>query len=562
MSAPGPEGATELLAGGITGSWSVPSELAEPVRARLDAAVSEGLAGRIWNLDESVWGGPGIPEIGNRLGWLDSPEGMQDQVADLESFATECAEDGLRDCVLLGMGGSSLAPEVLVRTFGTREGGLSMRVLDSTDPGAVLAVERAVDLSRTLFLVSTKSGGTIETISLYRHFRSRVDAEVGEGAGSRFAAITDPGSSLADLAEAEGFRRTFLNDPDIGGRYSALSLFGLVPAALIGIDVGGLLASSAAMAEACRGDGPENPGIALGALTGELARHGRDKLTFVTSDPFAAFGVWVEQLVAESTGKEGGGILPVADEPLGPPEEYGDDRVMVFIGPGRAGLSPEWREPAAGDRLATISLFPEAPEDLGALFFLWEFAVAVSGWVLGINPFDQPNVQEAKDTTTRVLEGYGGSQRLDDPGSAGPEVLANLVGELAPPRYLAIMAFLEPSPAVDAAVAELRVGLRRATRAATTFGYGPRFLHSTGQLHKGGPDTGFFLQLVHDGGEDARIPDQKHGASFGVLKNAQAIGDLETLRSHGLRAERVRLEGDPAAGVGPLSEALTGRVGA
>jgi transaldolase / glucose-6-phosphate isomerase len=541
----------------------LPDELEPAIAERVRKAQEEDVAQRIWRKDESLWGGPGVPEIGNRLGWLTIAESMLEEVEDLRLFTEACKRDGLTDVGLLGMGGSSLAPEVFRRSVGEIEGGLRLHVLDSTDPGAVLALERAVDLEKTLFLVSTKSGGTIETLSLFKYFFARVRERLGDDAGSRFAAITDPGSSLVDLAKEHGFRRTFLNDPDIGGRYSALSFFGLVPAALAGIDVEAMLERSEIAEQACANydHSSNNSGLWLGLTMGELALRGRDKLTFAVDPPIDSFGLWAEQLVAESTGKEGKGILPVADEPIRPAEVYGDDRVFSHLR-NAEGDGEGLAEPMAGlakSGHAVVTLQAHGPEDLGRIFFFAEFATAVAGWVLGINPFDQPNVQEAKDNTNAVLESYAAEGRLPDAPDADDAAVAALIEGAAPPKYVAIMGWVQPSESFDRAIAGLRTAVRDRTKATTTFGYGPRFLHSTGQFHKGGPPDGIFLQLLHDGEEDVEIPDA--GYTFGTLKNAQAIGDFQTLRSHGLPVERVRLEGDPAEAVEQLTQRIVSGAG-
>jgi transaldolase / glucose-6-phosphate isomerase len=517
---------------------SLPDELEPAIAARVEQAVREDVARRIWSKDDTLWGAHDAPEISDRLGWLTITEQMQEAADDLIAFADEVAAQGTRDVVLLGMGGSSLAPEVIRQSFGDQPGRPRLRVLDSTDAGSVRAVREAVDLEHTLFLVSTKSGGTIETLSLFEHFWSL------RPEGSAFVAITDPGSSLEQLARERGFRRTFLNDPDIGGRYSALSYFGLVPAALMGADIKALLdgAQVAEQASVSFDSSSANSGLWLGLTIGELAVRGRDKLTFVVADPLRSFGLWAEQLVAESTGKEGKGILPVADEPLGEPQAYGEDRTFVHL---RDDEAPDEEADERMRALAraghpVITLTAHGPTDLGRIFFFAEFATAVAGWVLGINPFDQPNVQEAKDATTRVLEQGGG-----EPPDADEAALRALVDGLGPPHYLALLGWVQPSEAFDAAVAELRAAVRDATRATTTFGYGPRYLHSTGQFHKGGPKVGRFLQVIHDTEPDIEIPGRPF--SFNTLKHAQATGDLEALRAHGLPAERVTLHGDDAA---------------
>ena len=537
---------------------NIPDDLEPAIAERVKQATKDDVARRIWRKDETLWGGPG-PEIGDRLGWLTISDTMQENCADLKAFAQACREDGLTDAVLLGMGGSSLGPEVLRRSFGTLEDGMRLHVLDSTDPGAVLETERAIDLRSALFIVSSKSGGTIETLSQFKYFHARAVEELGaDEAGKHFVAVTDPGTSLADLAKEHGFLHTFVNDPEIGGRYSVLSYFGLVPAALMGVDVGAVLDRAQIAEQICRHDdhSSDNSGLWLGIAMGELANHRRDKLTFVVERPIASFGVWVEQLIAESTGKEGKGTLPVADEPLGDPESYGDDRVFVYLRDKDGGELESKMADLAKAGHPVFTLFAEGPEDLGRIFFFAEFATAVCGWVLGINPFDQPNVQEAKDNTQKVLARYAEEGSLPEVAESGDDGLREILQQAQPPNYVAIMGYVQPSERFDRAIEGLRAAIRDATKATTTFGYGPRFLHSTGQFHKGGPKTGVFVQLVHDGDEDVEIPDA--GYTFGTLKNAQATGDLETLKAHGLPAQRVRLEGDPAEAVERLTERVRG----
>jgi len=531
----------------------IPDDIEPAIADRIKEATVADVARRIWKKDPTLWGEPDQPEIANRLGWLTITDTMLEEVDDLKAFTREVVDEGFTDCVLLGMGGSSLAPEVIRRSFGDRDGYLRLHVLDSTDAGAIRAVESAIDIDTTLFLVSTKSGGTIETLSLFEHFWAR------KSDGRHFVAITDPGSSLLDLAQEHGFRRSFQNDPDIGGRYSALSFFGLVPAALMGADVEGLLDRAGVAEQACVSfdSSSANSGLWLGLTLGELAVQGRDKLTFVVSEPIASFGLWAEQLVAESTGKEGHGILPVADEPLGEPDVYGQDRTFVYL---RNVDSPDAELDAKTAALAKaghpmITLSVHGPSDLGRIFFFAEFATAVAGWVLRINPFDQPNVQEAKDNTAQILAQAQADGRLPQEPDADDDALRALVGDAGPPHYLALLGYVQPSAGFDRAVAELRATLRDATKTTTTFGYGPRYLHSTGQFHKGGPKVGRFLELVHDSEPDAEVPGKPY--TFTVLKNAQAIGDLQTLRGHGLPAERVTLQGDdPAAAL----EALTAKI--
>ena len=500
----------------------LPAGLQGPVAERLQAAESDRVVRRIWERDGTLWAPEGTPELADRLGWLDIAERLAPEADDLTAFGAEVREAGITDAVLLGMGGSSLGPEVLRTSFG--DGAVRLHVLDSTHPDQIRATRDALDLSKTLFIVSSKSGGTIETMSQFKYFHSLQED------GAHYVAVTDPATSLAELGAEHGFRRVFENDPDIGGRYSVLSYFGLVPAAIAGYDVGAVLATAQEAMADCRAE-HDNPGLALGAALGELALQGRDKLTFVVDEPLESFGLWAEQLVAESTGKEGRGILPIADEPLLPAAEYGDDRVFVHVSTGDVEVTGKVGElTAAGHPVFTLDA--DGPADLGNIFFLSEFATAVAGWALGINPFDQPNVQEAKDNTKRVLE--EGSPELED-GDADA-----LISGLAPPRYLAIMAYLPYSSAVEAGAARLRERTVRRHHVATTFGYGPRFLHSTGQFHKGGPSVGAFLQVLDEPQEDLEVPGEPY--TFGTLIRAQADGDLQTLRSHGLDAVRAGRE--------------------
>jgi transaldolase / glucose-6-phosphate isomerase len=519
---------------------SIPDALEPDIASVIEDAAEADVPRRIWKRDGTLWGEAHASEASHRLGWLTVVDAMHEEVAELLDFARACRGEGLTDAILLGMGGSSLAPEVFRLSFGEREDYLRLHVLDSTDPGAIEAIEAAVDLDHALFVVSSKSGGTIETLSHFAYFWERVPR------GDRFVAITDLRSPLERLATEHGFRRTFLNDPEIGGRYSALSYFGLVPAALIGADIGGLLERAGVAEQACVSyDSSEaNSGLWLGLALGALARRGYDKLTFVVSEPIASFGLWVEQLVAESTGKDGRGVVPVTGEPLGSYEAYGDDRVFVYL---RNVDAPDAEHDTALEALAraghpTITLAAHGAADLGRPMFFAEFATAVAGWALGVNPFDQPNVQEAKDRTQDVLARYESEGSLPEVPEADDAALRALVLGAEPPAYVAIMGYVQPSAAFDAAVEELRRAIRDASRAATTFGYGPRYLHSTGQLHKGGPPGGRFLQLTHDGARDIDVPGRQW--SFATLEEAQALGDLETLRSRGLRAERFRLHGE------------------
>jgi transaldolase / glucose-6-phosphate isomerase len=493
----------------------VPERYADAVSKRLSAAGDERVVERIWSRDGTLWAPEGTPELADRLGWLDIADRLRQQVEDYNAFAAEVRDAGYTDAVLLGMGGSSLAPEVFRRSFADADG-LTLHVLDSTHPVQVKAVLDAVDLDKAIMIVSSKSGGTIEPNSMFKAFHAR------QPGGDHYVAVTDPGTSLEKLAQEHSFRRVFHGDPEIGGRYSALSAFGLVPAVLAGIDIGAVLDSAIGAAEECRAE-HGNPGLTLGVILGELARQGRDKLTFVVDPPLEAYGIWAEQLVAESTGKQGTGILPIADEPVLDPGAYGDDRVFLHLEHGGVRSATDLSE--AGHPVLTIHAL--GPEDLGRIFFLSEFATAVAGWVLGINPFDQPNVQEAKDNTNRVLK--EGAPELADGD------LSELVTE--PPGYVAIMGYLPYSAATEAAIARLRRHLIERYHVATTWGYGPRFLHSTGQFHKGGPKVGRFLQLIDEPAADLEVPGEPF--TFGTLVRAQADGDLQTLRNHGLPAVRV-----------------------
>lgn len=586
----------------ITVQALLTTEQREAVAAALQRADAERVLSRVRECDATLWGPEGTPEIANRLGWLTIAPRMLGDIDDLAAFADELGHAGIEDVVLLGMGGSSLAPEVFRRTFGGNGKGSGhpagrtlsergaaqparrMHVLDSTNAGAVRAVSEAIDPRHTLFVVSSKSGGTIEPLSMLEHFWQEIPD------GAHFAAITDPGSGLERIAREREFRRIFHGDPEIGGRYSALSPFGIVPAALIGVDVAALLegaagawdtaigtgdasqagiadgrtsiGDSSAVADGTTGTNAQEPQpyappapawLSLGAALGVLAKQGANKLTFVVAPSLDGLGLWLEQLFAESTGKQGVGILPVAEEPLLGPESYGPDRVFVHIAELGVG-DPETEQALA--RLAaaghpTITIPTRGRRDLGRIFMLAELCVAVAGWELGINPFDQPNVQEAKDATSRVL-----AQQLPPaPGDAGAPQLLELLGDATPPDYVALMGYVQPSPAFDAAIAKLRTALMEARTVTTTFGYGPRFLHSTGQFHKGGPPTGRFLQLLHDTQPDVEIPNKPY--SFTQLEHAQADGDLQTLRAHSLPAQRVTLSGaDPVAALQALTDEI------
>ena len=523
----------------------------------IDATLAElqhrDLVGRIWRRDHTVWK-PDPTEIADRLGWLDLTDSMDEHVPTLQALAQGVRADGFRHVVLLGMGGSSLGPEVIGQTFSSAPEFPKLLVLDSTVPSAVLAVTEETDPANTLFLVSSKSGTTTEPLAFYSYFRGLVEEAVGKDkAGRHFIAITDPGTSLEKLAQEHGFRRVFPNPPDIGGRYSVLSYFGLVPAALIGVDIPRLLESANRMREQCASLIPnhDNPGARLGANMSTLALQGRDKLILVTSPSIGSFGLWVEQLIAESTGKEGKGIIPVAGEPLVDPASYGDDRLFVYL---------RLEDDDNADTDAAIVAIESSGQpvvrlelgnlyDLGAEFFRWEFATAVAGAVLGIHPFDQPNVQQAKDETVQGLQEHSASGRLPQVEAASS--LANLLSAAGTGDYLAIMAYVHQTPETDQALEDLRRRVTERHHIATTLGYGPRFLHSTGQVHKGGPDSGLFLQLTVDHPKDIPVPDESY--TFGVLAEAQALGDLKVLQALGRRVVRIRLPSEDGAEIRRLT---------
>lgn len=513
---------------------------------------------RLWGKDHRLWK-PEPTEIVNRLGWLLVQDDMRLQLDGLRRLAETTRVNGIRDVVLLGMGGTSLGPEVLRSSFGPQRGYPRLWVLDSTVPGWIRHVTAAIQPARTLFLVASKSGGTIEVMSLFAHFWTVVTARKGHQGGKQFLAITDPGTGLEKLAKDYGFGQTFLNPPDIGGRYSVLSLFGLVPAALLGLDVGRLLDRARKMADQCRQrtSVDENPGAFLGAAMGTLARLGRDKVTVIVSSPLGSFGLWVEQLLAESTGKEGTGLIPVAQEPLLPPRAYGQDRFFVYLRlKGARNLSLDKQTTAltrAGHPVLRCDL--EDLYDLGAEFFRWEFATAVAGHLLGIHPFNQPNVQESKDNTNRVLEEFKTSGRLPEQRDSSPAQAAKeLADHVKGGSYVAVLAYTRPSNQFETAIRRLRKLLVGRFHVTTTFGYGPRYLHSTGQLHKGGPNNGVFLTLVDRMTPDIEIPGQPF--SFGTLAQAQAAGDVESLRAHDRHAIRVPLAANPAATVRAIATAL------
>ncbi len=496
--------------------------LDERIGRRLQQMRQQHVVRRIWDGDYTVWKAQDNG-ISSRLGWLTAIDPMIEAGPALRTFAEGVARDNCRSLILLGMGGSSLAPEVLWTSFGAKAPIDIATVVDTTDPDAIFAAQERVGMSETLFIVSSKSGTTIETSSLLQHFASV------QPAGLQYVAITDAGTPLDRLAATLGFRRTFLGAPNIGGRYSALSYFGLAPAALAGVDVEKLLERGHEMQHACHYSVPieVNPGAWLGAAISEAVLSGRDKLTLVLPNEIASLGAWIEQLIAESTGKDGKGIIPIDREPLGAPEVYGDDRIFVALGE-HEGLDALER---AGHPV--VRLRYHEPLQLGAEFMRWMFATAVAGHVLQINPFDEPNVQEAKDATGKILSGNS------QPVPALPP-LADLLSQVSPGDYIALQAFLPRTDALDGELQSLRIKLRDRLRVATTLGYGPRYLHSTGQLHKGGPNTGVFIQVIDEPQRDISVPDQPY--TFGQLKRAQAVGDILSLLRHGRRVTRVTLD--------------------
>lgn len=530
----------------------------EIVHASLEQLSAARVIDRLWAKDHSLWK-PEPTEISNRLGWLSLPQDMLQQLETLRLLAAEARQAGITDVVLLGMGGSSLGPEVLRASFGSRKGYPKLWVLDSTVPGWVNSVTKAIHPARTMFLVASKSGGTIEVASLFAHFWNLVARTKGNQGGQQFIAITDPGTGLEQLAREHGFRQIFSNPGDIGGRYSVLSLFGLVPAALLGLDVKRLLDRAATMAGCCRVPGPveKNPGAYLGTVMGALAKTGRDKVTVVASAPISAFGLWAEQLLAESTGKEGTGLVPVAQEPVLSPGLYGQDRFFVYLrlkGAKNATLDRQVRALASGGH-PVLQFDLHDRYDLGAEFFRWEYATAVAGHVLGIHPFDQPNVQESKDNTGRVLAGFKVTGRLPAQTVRSPKQAAGeLASQARPGSYISILLYGTPSRRLEAAIRLLRKTLVQQHHVTTTFGYGPRYLHSTGQLHKGGPKSGIFLELVDRMAPDLAIPDKPF--SFGTLAQAQAVGDLGSLQAHDRVVLRVSLGANPGETVEAIANAL------
>lgn len=568
----------------IRAGWKPESTEAGSLRERIDEALAalrkERVMDRIWAKDHTVWK-PGPTEIVNRLGWLSSPSDMMERLDEIEDFAKAVRSEGFAQVLLLGMGGSSLAPEVFAKTFGSAPGHPELSILDSTDPGAVFRLAGRLDPTRTLFIVSSKSGTTVEIHSFFKFFYGWACERLGrQRAGGHFIAITDPGSALEGIARQFSFRRVFLNDPDIGGRFSALSLFGLVPAAIIGVDVKALLEKAVTMAANCDASNcpvaGDNHGARLGAYLGRLAQLGRDKLTLITSPGLQYFGDWVEQLIAESTGKEEKGILPVLREAPGRPEVYGTDRLFVGLEAAGEPLRPAFIR-ALEEAGHPVEIFRiRDAGDLGGQFFLWMMATAVAGRFLGINPFDQPDVEAAKAGAREAMEAFRASGRLPQEAPAltfgGVEVYGQVTGrdtlsalegflEAIPAGgYIAIAAWLPPSDETDILLQIFRTRLRDRYRVPVTVGYGPRYLHSTGQLHKGDAGRGVFIQLTADSEEDIPIPDEPGSAgaalTFGILEAAQAAGDRQALLSRGRRVIRLHLGPDIVGRLALLTEGI------
>ena len=555
-------------------------QLSERTNIAIDDATKADLTKRVWRKDAALWKEDEASQkiIKNSLGWLTVPDEMIGVINELTEFADLIRKRGFQTVMVCGMGGSSLCPEVLARTFGRQSGFPELLVLDSTDPDVLADLLNRVEIEHCLFVIASKSGSTTEPNTFYKFWYDQLSKRVATP-GENFIAITDPGSPLVDTALELGFQRTFLNQADIGGRYSALSYFGMVPAALMGIDISKFLAHAKEAEQTCSPVMPAEKNIALqlGAVLGECARAGRDKLTLVIGDEIDTLGLWIEQLVAESTGKEGKGVLPVASEKLGTVGNYGDDRLFVSISIGRA--SEEVRanlgalagagHPVVYRELADVY-------DLGAEFFTWEFATACAGWRLGINPFDQPNVQESKDATKELLNTFVNHGKLPDQNKLVSDDALAIYGEadqeqlssdstLAAIRshlstiksgdYVALLNYVEETPEIDGEIQKIRLLLRDATKCATTIGYGPRFLHSTGQLHKGGPDSGVFFQITANDGVDFPVPGEPY--TFSILKQAQALGDFRSLAARGRRAIRIDLGNDTVGGLKRLGQLIS-----
>jgi len=543
--------------------YRLPRDLDAKVRSALKDWADGGKVGRLWARDPTLWTGR---DEARWLGWLGIVDQALGRLDELRRAAEDVRQASFSHVVLLGMGGSSLCPEVLKMTFGRIASWPELHVLDSTDPAQVRTLETTVDLARTLFIVASKSGTTLEPNIFKQYFFERAKATVGAAqVGRRFVAITDPGSQMQRVAEADAFRRVFFGQPSIGGRYSALSDFGMVPAAVMGLDVARLLGRAAEMTRACAASVPveENPGAVLGIVMGVLAKNGRDKATLVASPAIHALGAWLEQLLAESTGKEGTGLIPVDREPLGAPEVYGVDRFFVYL---RLTSAPDAEQDLRVEALERagqplVRIMVDDSYDLGAEFFRWEFATAVAGAILHINPFDQPDVEASKLATRRLTDEYEKTGVLPSQAAVRADdtnlhaALRSHLGRLGAGDYAALLAYVEMNAAHERELQAIRGAIRDRYRVATCLGFGPRFLHSTGQAYKGGPNSGVFLQITCDDGVDVPLPGQKY--TFGVVKAAQAQGDFQVLVERGRRALRIHLGKDVKGGLATLRSAVS-----
>ena len=560
-------------------TYTLPDKLAEYVNASLQDWKKNGKVQRLWQKDASLWTDA---DEGKWLGWLDITEQQIEDVDKLKQIAADIKKAAFKNALLLGMGGSSLCPEVLGITFGNASGYPDLHVLDSTDPAQIKSIEAQVDLASTICIVSSKSGGTLEPNIYKQYFFDRVKAKVGEKeVGNRFIAITDPGSKMQRVAEKDKFRKIFMGVPSIGGRYSALSNFGMVPAAIMGVDVLKFLKNTKQMVDACAADADPatNPGVVLGTILGIAADHGRDKLTIVTSKGIFDLGAWLEQLIAESTGKSGRGIIPVDRERLANPDAYGSDRVFAYL---RLESDPDKEQTAAVDALAKAGhpvVRIDLPDvyNLGQELFRWEIATAVAGALIGINAFNQPDVEASKVETRKLTSEYESSGKLppESPfftgdgaklyadrqnaaalkgGTTLAAILKKHLARINTGDYFAVLGYLTMNEANEEALQTIRFAVRDNKKVASVLGFGPRFLHSTGQAYKGGPNSGVFLQITCDDAVDLLVPGQTY--TFGVVKAAQARGDFAVLAERDRRALRVHLGKDVTAGLANLTDAV------
>lgn len=554
------------------------------INKTLEQISKEKISERMWRNDFTIWSDK-PDEIVNRLGWLHSPDVTGAAHGEINTFVDEIRNEGFTDALVLGMGGSSMAPEVFSKMFGTKKGYLDVHVLDSTDPGALIEYDNALDPEKTLYIVSTKSGSTVETFSYMKHFYNSTIKKVGaEKAGNHFIAITDPKSGLIDTAEELKFRKIFRNDPNIGGRYSALSFFGMVPAALAGVDLNKIIeGANKIVNETKSGKTSEDSGSYLGTILGELANEGVDKVTFITPGKVSYFGAWVEQLIAESTGKNGKGILPVDGESVESPEFYAKDRLFIYIHLKDDKTDTEKVKALEMAGYPVVEIIWNDLYDLGAEYFRWEFAIPVAGKIIGIQPFDQPNVESAKILAKKMVKEYREKGKLpelkpalEENGisvfgnvKAGTlqEALTNFLGSFDEGKnnfngrsYVAVQAYIQPGDETTKALQNFRTAIQEKYKVATTVGYGPRFLHSTGQLHKGDAGHGLFIQFVSDMTEDLPIPDNaggdKSSISFGTLKDSQALGDRQALLDADRRVIRFNLGKDINKSLETLTKAL------